>query len=307
MAQMQKPPERGTTEQPGRLKAVANFMGAITSLALLVGIGVWGYKMVMRDVSGVPVIAAAKGPMRVQPDDPGGETALNQGLSVNQIAAGGAAGEPADRLILAPEPLDLTMGGATFAVADAIEQTPRTASGNIPDAGDTAMRDLADQLAEGVAPIDGTAPGAADTRDQADRVLALAATPGAGTAVEGGLGRSLRPRLRPVSLTDAPEAVTRAMAGAVREVDPASIPPGTRLAQLGAFASRAIALEHWAKLAGRFDGYLADKSRVIQKAKSGGRTFYRLRAMGFDDLAEARRFCSALVDQRADCIPVVTR
>jgi hypothetical protein len=29
--------------------------------------------------------------------------------------------------------------------------------------------------------------------------------------------------------------------------------------------------------------------------------------MGFADLGEARRFCSALVAERADCIPVVTR
>jgi hypothetical protein len=45
----------------------------------------------------------------------------------------------------------------------------------------------------------------------------------------------------------------------------------------------------------------------VQKASSGGRVFYRLRAMGFDDLGDARRFCSALVAENADCIPVVTR
>ncbi len=46
---------------------------------------------------------------------------------------------------------------------------------------------------------------------------------------------------------------------------------------------------------------------MIQKAESGGRTFYRLRAMGFADLSDARRFCSALVAGNADCIPVTTR
>lgn len=82
---------------------------------------------------------------------------------------------------------------------------------------------------------------------------------------------------------------------------------GTRLAQLGAYKSEAIAREEWARLEARFGDYLDGKNRVIQKATSGGRTFYRLRAMGFDDLAEARRFCSALVAERAECIPVVTR
>ncbi|HBS49363.1 MAG TPA: sporulation protein SsgA, partial [Rhodobacteraceae bacterium] len=33
----------------------------------------------------------------------------------------------------------------------------------------------------------------------------------------------------------------------------------------------------------------------------------RLRAMGFDDISDARRFCSALVAGGADCIPVTTR
>jgi hypothetical protein len=49
------------------------------------------------------------------------------------------------------------------------------------------------------------------------------------------------------------------------------------------------------------------KSRVIQKAQSGGRTFYRLRVAGFDDISDARRFCSALLAEKAACIPVKMR
>jgi hypothetical protein len=56
-----------------------------------------------------------------------------------------------------------------------------------------------------------------------------------------------------------------------------------------------------------FSVFLVGLSRVVQKATSGGRVFYRLRAMGFADLSDARRFCSALVAEGADCIPVVTR
>ena len=46
---------------------MANLAGAAVSLALIVGIGIWGYKLIMRDVSGVPVVRAAEGPMRIQP------------------------------------------------------------------------------------------------------------------------------------------------------------------------------------------------------------------------------------------------
>ena len=49
------------------------------------------------------------------------------------------------------------------------------------------------------------------------------------------------------------------------------------------------------------------KRRVIQEASRGGRTFYRLRAMGFEDLSDARRFCAVLLADNADCIPVTTR
>jgi hypothetical protein len=52
---------------------------------------------------------------------------------------------------------------------------------------------------------------------------------------------------------------------------------------------------------------MAGKQRVIQKASSGGRTFYRLRVMGFTDMSAARHFCAALVAANADCIPVVTK
>jgi hypothetical protein len=94
---------------------------------------------------------------------------------------------------------------------------------------------------------------------------------------------------------------------ATLEVDASSLPAGTRLAQLGAYESADVARAEWDRIHGKFPDFLDDKQRVIQRAESGGRIFYRLRAMGFADLADARRFCSALVAGRADCIPVTTR
>ena len=85
------------------------------------------------------------------------------------------------------------------------------------------------------------------------------------------------------------------------------IPAGTRLSQLGAFDSPEVARKEWDRLSARFGDYMDGKQRVIQKAQSGGRTFYRLRAIGFADLNDARRFCSALVAERADCIPVTSK
>lgn len=300
MANRQEMHPEGADERSNSLSNVFNLLGAATSLALLIGIGVWGYKLVVRDVTGVPVVRAAEGPMRVPPKDPGGQQAEHQGLSVNEVAAVGTASKPADRLILAPEPLDLAAQDMQPAAPDdsrsaesgevtgQVPETMRLASVNV----------LADSLAEGAEPLQDL-PAREDTAEPEPEP----------PKVEGGLGRSLRPKVRPASLRTTPEEVALAsVAGAaVRDVAPDTIPEGTRLAQLGAFASREIAVGEWDRLASRFDEYLEDKNRVIEKASSGGRTFYRLRAMGFDDLSDARRFCSALVAERVECIPVVTR
>ncbi|MBS1304168.1 SPOR domain-containing protein [Loktanella sp. SALINAS62] len=85
------------------------------------------------------------------------------------------------------------------------------------------------------------------------------------------------------------------------------LPVGTKLVQLGAFPTAADATAEWDRLTTRFADFMAGKSRVIQEASSGGATFYRLRASGFDDLADARRFCTTLDAARTACIPVVVR
>ena len=128
---------------------------------------------------------------------------------------------------------------------------------------------------------------------------------------EDGLRRSLRPRIRP----DVPEAVAFAVASVrnrnrsapAEEVDADTISKGTRLAQLGVFDSADIAREEWQRMTSRFEDYLEGKQRVVQRTESGGRTFFRLRAMGFADLGETRRFCSALAAENAECIPVLAR
>ena len=59
--------------------------GGIVSLALVAGVGVWGYKLVLREVMGLPVVVAMDGPMRVRPADPEGEVVPQQGLAVDLV------------------------------------------------------------------------------------------------------------------------------------------------------------------------------------------------------------------------------
>ena len=322
MAELHADARAGRSGQGFSFGTVTNWLGAIVSLALVVGIAVWGYKLLVRDVSGVPVVRAAEGPIRVQPDDPGGLPAAHQGLAVNAVAAEGTAEDPADRLALPPRPVDLTEedtpATAASDSAPAPEATQSDAEAEEPRADMPVQQaaavddvdDLVAQLTADAAPL-----GAAPEAGEAPEVETSLSAPEAEAGVnrpETGLARSLRPRLRPANVAvrvasaePASEAV--ALAGGVRDIDPADIPVGTRLAQLGAYDSAAVARQEWQRLEQRFGDYMDGKNRVIQRAQSGGRTFYRLRAMGFADLADARRFCAAFVAEKADCIPVVTR
>jgi hypothetical protein len=92
-----------------------------------------------------------------------------------------------------------------------------------------------------------------------------------------------------------------------QELDPAKLPSGTRLVQLGAFDSPETARAEWDRIMGQFSAYMQGKSRVVQRAESNGRIFYRLRAHGFADLGDARRFCTVLLAEKAACIPVAVR
>jgi cell division septation protein DedD len=145
---------------------------------------------------------------------------------------------------------------------------------------DTDMEALASSLSEGATPLSG------------DLDITLRSEPAAVFSLpKGAMAQSPRPRARPstIALASAP-AGDAASAPESAEITGDALPSGTRLVQLGAFDGEDVARKEWARLEGKF-----------------GRTFYRLRALGFEDEADSRRFCSALVAERAACIPVAVR
>ncbi|WP_438956149.1 SPOR domain-containing protein [Cognatiyoonia sp.] len=304
-----------------------NFAAATCSLALMVGVGIWSYELIKRDVSGIPVVRAVEGDMRVAPENPGGEIADHAGLSVNDVAAEGTAGEFEDTLLLAPRTQDLAAEDLTAEPETELEATSVSLTGEVaPHTRSSMTADavlaLADRIATGAAPLteleDGTAvePVLAIDGEAVEEELVLIA------ATVPGVSTSLRPFVRPASLritaaaVDVDEAVAAALASATANFGPnnaevsvmsADLPVGTNLAQLGAFPTPQAAAEVWASLEGEFGDYLVSKERVIQLATRGDASFYRLRAMGFTDLTDARRFCAALEAGKAECIPVVVR
>jgi hypothetical protein len=281
----------------------------------MTGLAVWGYQLLMRDVTGVPVVRALEGPMRVAPDDPGGEQADYQGLSVTQVAVDGAVEVPIERVVLAPAPVRLEDEDQPVAalIPDTPSATPE--STEVAQARPKSAIELALAEALGQTVEDVTHTGAKAATE--GNTLPTVETSSGGESASiieasvAGVAQSPRPAARPAKIQNAVAMSTSASAaeplsGEV-EVPPDQVPAGTRLVQLGAYPSVEGAREAWAGLEKSFGDYFAGKNRVVEEAAAGGSTFYRLRAMGFEDLSDARRFCSVLVADSANCIPVIRR
>lgn len=289
-----------------RATNLVNFAGAAFSLALMVGVGYWGYQLIVRDVSGIPVVRAMEGDMRALPDNPGGGVAAHTGLSVNEVAAMGEAGGPEDRLVLAPqtaglsqEDLEAQPTPEVLATVSAVVETvtPVVEAEIAVDDTTPLVLDDATALAAQLAALSNEpALAAADVPASADAIAASV----------GGVATSPRPVLRPANIRIAAPAVA-ALAPAADEVavSTATFPVGTNLVQLGAYPNPGLAAAEWDKLQARFGQLIGERARVIQVSNQSSGTWYRLRASGFADRAEARRLCAALQAEGADCIAVV--
>lgn len=301
-------PQATGVAQVGRL---VNLVGAVLSVALVVGVGVWSYRLMVRDVTGVPVIRALAGPIRVSPEDPGGRQAAYQGLAVNTVAAQGGAAGTAQTIALAPAAVGLTDEDRSSAALAARSQPPIAApaaiSGPPPATVQAEAAAPVTQLAsaEPLQILPASVPGIARSPIPRPRnaivVASVASRPAAAApaAVPGTQDAQAEQLLQ--------ELVTRLGAPRVTDIDPGSLTPGTRLVQLGVYDDEGTARAAWDSITARFPSFLEDRGRIVEPASSGGRVFYRLRAAGFADEPEARRFCTMLLAENVDCIPTLIR
>lgn len=291
--------------QPLQLASVMNFVAAILSLALLAGVCIWSYRLMVRDVSGVPVIQALDGPMRVSPEYPGGRRAPHLGLAVNAVAASGTAAPAAETVSLAPAPADLEPEDRLVfrPEGDALAAAARhTAAAPDPAPQDDATAPEG-RTADAPGPLPSVIPARSPVppRRPADAAARVAAAQPAGAGAGAGTGDATAEAV----LQD---IATRLSTGpAVTDIDPDTLAPGTRLVQFGAYDDEDEARAMWEQLSQQFPGMLDGRGRVIEQAVAGGSTFYRLRAHGFDGEPQARRFCAEFTHRQVDCIPVLVR
>jgi SPOR domain len=289
---------------PLRGGRMMHILGGVTSVALVLGAVVWGYKLAVRNVQGVPIVRAMEGPMRIAPETPGGSVADHQGLAVNAVAAIGSAEPLPESVTLAPSPValldedvaglgvydepDTTLLTASAGLSDPATLSPTPTSESVPlDAAVDAL------LAEVLTPEEQMAAASADLLDA------------------GAPMRSLFPKRRPgaaaLAVADPVTQVQDVVAMVTPTLDPATLAVGTPLVQLGTFNSEEDARAEWARIEARFGDLLGGKAVVLQPAKSGGATFIRLRAQGFADTDDARRFCTALLTENTSCVPTEHR
>jgi hypothetical protein len=281
------------------------WVGAALSLSLLTGAIGWSYQLIVRDINQIPIVRAQLGPLRVAPDDPGGLTAANQGLSVTQLAVNE---RPllSDEIFLAPAAEVLSEENVALQISEensSITNKEKFDTLEVSTENSLDLKILPEQNATGLASnneaVLSTAAFSPKKLEIENAVsLALALTNEVNSSFN-----SLRPKIRPVVLN---QTQTDNIAQSVPNELVVTLPVGSAVVQLGAFESKSLAKIEWQRLEALLGSVLTSKNMVIQKAESGGKVFYRLRAFGFDDLSDARQFCSAVNDKVA-CIPVVTR
>ena len=288
-----------------KINMIFYWTGAALSLFLLAGAIGWSYQLIVRDVNQIPIVRAQLGPLRVAPDNPGGLTAANQGLSVTQLAVNE---KPllSNEIYLAPAAEILNEENLALKVTEEDESNKVDGAFEIKEVNaenSMNLEALPDQKE-------------VDSRSNNEGVLSKAAFSQKKIEIENAVSLALsitnepdkslswlRPKIRPVGFYRNGNITEDQI---VSNEPMPKLPIGSAVVQLGAFDSKSLAESEWQRFEKILGSILIPKKMVVQKAESGGKIFYRLRASGFSDISDARQFCTAISDKVA-CIPVVTR
>ena len=163
---------------------------------------------------------------------------------------------------------------------------------------------------------------------EAQLVLAGLPVPPAGEGSIYAPARGIKPAQRPVRLaalattSDVPSAagtvtdatqptITAAAAPApapsADNLDVIPLPAGTRMIQIGAYGSEAIARQQWDRFSSLHGDVLGGKEHYVQRTNNSGKIFYRLRVAGYATKDESRGACDALAARGLPCITVTLR
>ena len=288
-----------------KLNLIFYWTGAALSASLMIGAISWSYQLIIRDVNQIPIVRAQSGPLRVAPEDPGGLTAANQGLSVTQLAVNE---KPllSNEIHLAPAAQILNAENLGVEVTTGVQSNTDVGKLEIKEVNAENSINLkalsnkieADKVSKETASLSKVA--FSQKRIEIENAVSLALSITDDPAASLTL---LRPKIRPVTL----QKDNKITGDQIVTNEPLfELSKGSAVVQLGAFDSKNLAKSEWQRFEKLLGSILIAKKMFVQEAESGGKIFYRLRAAGFDDISDARQFCTAISDKVA-CIPVVTR
>ncbi len=308
-------------------EGVRKLTAATIFIALIATMGLWSYRLGTRDAAEVPVIKAAEGPSRIQPDDPGGLQAAHQGLEVNAVLAGRPAPMPQDLKPAAEEKQallaeDAPQGELVLKAPAALTQQVLGESGDLtvpqqeatPDSmvAEVAAAELAPMPAPGDEEASADTDQPVDTQRPRNRPANLVAARSKVTPVSASKPPSAEPAPRATATAEktpppkppATKTATPKPAAAPSGNEVAGLATGTRLVQLGAFDSEALTRQAWAQLVASNGDLLGSKSLFVERTTANARVFYRLRVAGFQTSEQTRALCEALRSRGTACIPV---
>jgi hypothetical protein len=261
------------------------------------------------DTGPPPLVKAEAGPVKVKPDQPGGQEIPFQDSTVYDRLDQGGQKQTVERILPPPETPAVRPAAVQPTVAPADAAAP------------------AANPAPGQAEPSGAPPDALPPNDSSPTALApppgALTTPPAPAMAPGAVSRTALappPKSPPVAIPSAEEGratsisalESRALAGFAATpstVRPAAVEPATARkggayrVQLSAVRSEGAVEPEWVRLRRRFPE-LGGLSLVTSKTEVPGKgTFYRLRAGPLDE-ADARDTCGHLRAQKLDCIVV---
>jgi hypothetical protein len=251
-------PSRTAAMDPAT-RRLATFAGVIGG-ALLLLVAVWSFTGHRH--TGVPVVEAPSGPLRVKPANPGG---LQVDGANDAILSGGSDGkESAAPPPETPAPQALKAAEQAAQAAAAAPQPPaQPATAPAPRAAPATVRAELQPLPQLRPHITVVAP---------------------------------KPMPQTAAATPVPPPVTHEPSAPL--ATPAA---GAPLVQLAAVESEQAAMSEWQRLSRKYPELLGGRRPTITKIEHGGRTYWRVRTAGFSDVSQAAVFCEHIKQKGGGC------
>jgi hypothetical protein len=308
----------GSGEAPSRFSrvksVVSTAIGALVAMALLMALGIWFYRLGVRDAQNVPIIRAAAEPAKSRPEDPGGVVTPHQDVESYEVASSEPAQAGAAYIATpapSPRPEDVAMGeldqgdtqpgtGTQAEAPETFVQSGQDTTGietdeSLPIVADLPLGDEEEQIALAPAQEQAVAETEAEVESEPEPEPVVAN------------GSAFAPSISPLSSPRPANWRDRVEQAVVRDQQ-SETALAVRAAksqvqiQLAANPDEGKIRALWQQVSRANSDLLRNRALAVQTTVSGGVTFYRLRVGPFKDGTEARAVCEALKSRGQDCI-----